>query len=285
MNVNLKIAAVTCAFLIGACGVKRSKRTPTPEQPPVTTGIFLAGMLPTTESVQSELVNKHCLSCHAAGTKDYDTGETDLDLTDLKVFISAENNIVIPKNPAGSLFYTEIASGDMPEHGDPISVDSVDVVKTWIESLPLLTPPSAEVDSKPEETIVVTASLESIQNWVNHECVKCHKEATEDNHDVDLSNISLLIMTSPSDRTSGFGGKIITPHKPLTSIFYTSMDDKYTTEKEKLMPKKGAAVDPAILATIRSWIELLPALEEVDPCIEDPNRPECEPDPIRRNAE
>jgi hypothetical protein len=280
MTTKANITAFACVFLIGACGSSHSKKDqPKTEQEPKHTGIYLAGMVATTESIQTELVDKHCISCHSAGHK-----AGGLDLTDITTSISADDDIIVPKNPEKSEFYEEMEAGHMPPKGEPISPDSLAVVKAWIEALPAAEPtpgdddpkPRSDDDPKPEEPIKVEATLGSIQSWVDHECVSCHDTATRDNREVDLTDISRLIMTSFGEPTSGIGGKIINPGKPLSSTFFTIMDPAFTRDPEKLMPKDEDPVAPEVLSVIKTWIEALPPVQRQDPCEVDPNSPECD---------
>jgi hypothetical protein len=41
--------------------------------------------------------------------------------------------VIEPGNPDGSLLIDMVASGDMPEEGDPMPPEELDLIRTWIQ--------------------------------------------------------------------------------------------------------------------------------------------------------
>jgi hypothetical protein len=238
-----------------------------PQPKPVAKEIEVKDLMPTTASVQSLLVDGYCLSCH--NDKKHAGG---VDLSDIAKLVSSTGKIIVPKSPATSSIYTEIAEGHMPPKAR-VATKTLAVLKTWIEGLPETTDGGNTGTDQDEPQ--VEPNLASVQGWVDYMCVDCHDAATRENRQIDLTDITKVIMTAPDQPTSGLGAKIIYPGKPLRSNFYTIMDPQFTTDASKLMPKESDPVREAVLAKIRAWIEGLPAIPEANPCDVDPNRPEC----------
>ena len=112
----------------------------------VTTGIALAvqgGPSPVVEaheaveshaavSFASEvmpLMEKYCWECHSQ-----ENAELGLMLDSYEGTMAGSDygTVVEPGDPDGSLLVDMIASGDMPEDGDPMPADELEIIRTWI---------------------------------------------------------------------------------------------------------------------------------------------------------
>ena len=73
---SIKTIVILAAILpVLSCGSGKHQPRPDTENEHAERGIYLAGMVATTESIQKDLVNNHCISCHNAthnaGNLDY----------------------------------------------------------------------------------------------------------------------------------------------------------------------------------------------------------------------
>lgn len=82
------------------------------------------------------IIQNVCLRCH--GGTDEETGEvvmeSGLDMTTYeKMMIGSEfGTVVEPGDLEGSLLVEMITTGDMPDEGDPLTPEQIDVITRWI---------------------------------------------------------------------------------------------------------------------------------------------------------
>ena len=75
------------------------------------------------------LMEKYCWECHSA-----DNAELGLMLDTYEGMMAGSDygTVVEAGDPDGSPLVDMIASGDMPEDGDPMPADELEVIRTWI---------------------------------------------------------------------------------------------------------------------------------------------------------
>ena len=108
-------------------------------------GLFMqagapGGTLPVTELTESHaevsfstevmpLMEKYCWECHSE-----ENAELGLKLDTYEGVMAGSDygTVVEPGDPEGSLLVDMIASGDMPEAGDPMPAEELDLIRAWI---------------------------------------------------------------------------------------------------------------------------------------------------------
>lgn len=80
------------------------------------------------------IFQKSCVSCHGGMYEGEKRTEYGLDLTSYEgVMAGSENGLVVePGDPDASYLVDMIASGDMPEEGDPLTPEQIETIRTWI---------------------------------------------------------------------------------------------------------------------------------------------------------
>ena len=75
------------------------------------------------------LMEKYCWECHSQ-----ENAELGLMLDSYEGTMAGSDygTVVEPGDPDGSLLVDMIASGDMPEDGDPMPAEELEIIKTWI---------------------------------------------------------------------------------------------------------------------------------------------------------
>jgi len=75
------------------------------------------------------ILEARCVECH-----DEENTELGLRLDSYEgVMVGSDYGTVIePGDPDGSIFIEMIASGDMPEEGDPVLPEELDLIRAWI---------------------------------------------------------------------------------------------------------------------------------------------------------
>ena len=75
------------------------------------------------------LMEKYCWECHSQ-----DNAELGLMLDTYEGVMAGSDygTVVEPGDPDGSLLVDMIASGDMPEDGDPMPAEELDLIRTWV---------------------------------------------------------------------------------------------------------------------------------------------------------
>lgn len=227
------------------------------DKPDVVNDLNAIGLIPTTESVQEELINKSCISCHSGIAP-----ASGVDLTDLSKLIEEElseehgedHKVIVPGDAENSEFYKLIVNKEMP----PLPAESVDpklfpIIRQWIDNMRI-----------PEKD-----GLEFVEQLIADNCIWCHREGNENNGFIALVDPSLLVKENINDPTTGSGRRIIEPGYANDSLFYTIMDQEYTP-LDKLMPVGGNPVDKESLEKIYKWIdELQPLQSDIERCAKD----------------
>lgn len=81
------------------------------------------------------ILDEYCVSCHG-GTDE--SGEVVIELGyDMSTYEgvmagSDYGSVIEPGDPENSLFLEMIVNGDMPEEGDPVPADQIEIIRTWI---------------------------------------------------------------------------------------------------------------------------------------------------------
>ncbi len=75
------------------------------------------------------ILEQHCVECHSE-----ENAELGLRLDSYEGVMAGSDygTVVEVGDPDGSLLVDMIASGDMPEDGDPVPADELEVIRTWI---------------------------------------------------------------------------------------------------------------------------------------------------------
>lgn len=75
------------------------------------------------------ILEQYCWECHAEGN-----AELGLRLDSYEGIMAGSDygTVVEAGDPTGSLLVDMIESGDMPEEGDPVPPEQLEVIKTWI---------------------------------------------------------------------------------------------------------------------------------------------------------
>lgn len=75
------------------------------------------------------IFERYCWECHSA-----DNTELGLRLDSYEGVMQGSDygTVVEPGDPDGSLLVDMIAAGDMPEEGDPVPPEQLEVIRTWI---------------------------------------------------------------------------------------------------------------------------------------------------------
>ena len=75
------------------------------------------------------IFEKRCWECHSE-----ESAELGLKLDTYEGVMAGSDygTVVEPGDPDGSLLVDMVASGDMPEEGDPMPSEELDVIKVWI---------------------------------------------------------------------------------------------------------------------------------------------------------
>ena len=81
------------------------------------------------------ILEENCIRCHGGPQDDGAVVlEAGLNLTSYEtIMVGSEfGSVVEPGNPDDSMMLTLVRDGDMPEEGDPLSPEQVEVIRTWI---------------------------------------------------------------------------------------------------------------------------------------------------------
>jgi Planctomycete cytochrome C len=76
------------------------------------------------------LFEKHCWECHSEESTELGLR---LDSYEGLMLGSDYGTVIEPGDAAGSLLIDMVESGDMPEDGDPVPPEELEVIKTWID--------------------------------------------------------------------------------------------------------------------------------------------------------
>ena len=81
------------------------------------------------------ILEENCIRCHGGPQDDgAQVLEAGLNLTSYEtIMVGSEfGSVIEPGNPDDSMLLTLVRDGDMPEEGDPLSPEQVEVIRTWI---------------------------------------------------------------------------------------------------------------------------------------------------------
>ena len=81
------------------------------------------------------ILEENCVICHGGADENGAIKkEMELDLTSYDALMvgSEFGSIVEPGNAEDSILWTMIEFGDMPQDGEPLTPEELDVIKTWI---------------------------------------------------------------------------------------------------------------------------------------------------------
>lgn len=83
------------------------------------------------------ILEKSCVECHGEVDEDgFPYMEAGLDLrTWAEVMEGSEfGSVVEPGNPGESYLFTMVENGDMPDQGDPLLAEQIELIRRWIEA-------------------------------------------------------------------------------------------------------------------------------------------------------
>jgi hypothetical protein len=113
--------------------------------------------------IKENILKPHCLSCHSTYRDESQIG-----------------NFIVAGYPEQSKFYQEVVSGRMPQGGNPLGVDLVDMLRRYIENKPVVSKEDPKEDlevdepdaSEPQEPRASYAYLS--QALFQKSCTSCH---------------------------------------------------------------------------------------------------------------
>jgi mono/diheme cytochrome c family protein len=75
-----------------------------------------------------------CNECHGAEVDGEIVTEAQLDLTSYEAVMAGSEfgEVIVPGDPDESYLLESVVTGDMPEDGDPLSEDQIDLIRRWI---------------------------------------------------------------------------------------------------------------------------------------------------------
>jgi mono/diheme cytochrome c family protein len=222
-----------CSVLAGGCNYQESKPAPA--------GAIKVQTLLSFADLQSNIFQPKCVQCHSSAKA---SGGVDLSSY---VSIMGKFDLISPQNPEHSLVYTEVASGDMPDGGPPLSTNEVKAISDWI----LAGAPNGDFQSPqkdatpspdaplPKTTPTTDVLYSAVQSQVfNQYCVRCHSGTAPEGR-VDLSSFEALTRNRKKN--------LVVPGAASSSVVYTEV-------ARGKMPPKGASVASEDLALLREWI-------------------------------
>ena len=80
------------------------------------------------------IIERSCVSCHGAEVDGEVVTELSLNLMTYEGLMAGSEygTVIEPGDPANSLFLEMIEAGDMPEDGDALSAEEIELIRTWI---------------------------------------------------------------------------------------------------------------------------------------------------------
>jgi len=100
------------------------------------TGTSTVGAVVVDVSFQSEvkpILDKYCVTCHGGMYEGEARMEDSLDLTSYEgLMAGSEYGTVLDAGDPESLIIEMMVDGDMPDEGDPVPAELIEVFKTWI---------------------------------------------------------------------------------------------------------------------------------------------------------
>lgn len=84
------------------------------------------------------IFERSCVSCHGAFNEEADSVVTEeaLDMTTYEGVMGGSmwGTVVEPGDAAGSILYDMVLEGDMPEEGDPLPQEEIELIGAWIDA-------------------------------------------------------------------------------------------------------------------------------------------------------
>jgi mono/diheme cytochrome c family protein len=80
------------------------------------------------------ILERSCVSCHGAEVDGEIVIELSLNLMTYEGLMAGSEygTVIEPGDPGNSLFLEMVEAGDMPEDGDPLSAEEIELIRTWI---------------------------------------------------------------------------------------------------------------------------------------------------------
>ncbi len=80
------------------------------------------------------ILDRSCVSCHGAEVDGEIVIELSLNMTTYEGLMAGSEygTVIEPGDPGNSLLLEMVEAGDMPEDGDPLSPDEIELIRTWI---------------------------------------------------------------------------------------------------------------------------------------------------------
>ena len=230
---------------------------PPPAIAPTATTIplnFPATNLSFTKHIAPVMIAK-CGRCHVTGAR----GNFSAANYETLMKGPPEGVVIFPGDPQGSRFIEVIESGDMPRGGTKVTANEMAALQTWIKegakydgtdpraSLTALAPDAkavvvprlAVVEATGQETVSFSRDIAGV---FAKRCVSCHNADTNDGN-LSMENFARFLR-------GGDSGAPYLVGKPGESLLIK----KLRGTGDVLMPKRGGALDEAVIAKVEKWI-------------------------------
>jgi hypothetical protein len=183
--------------------------------------------------LSANIFSAKCVSCHSGPDP---AGKVDLSSY---AAIMSHSGLITPGQPAASLIYSEVQSGDMPDSAPPLSAAEVQAIDSWIMAgapdgdFALVNPAPAN----PPFATPPSPTFAQVQtNIFNAACVSCHS-GSKPKGQVNLSSYALIMAKSG----------LIVPGDAAKSLIYTEIINGK-------MPPKGTPVSASDQTLLHDWI-------------------------------
>jgi hypothetical protein len=84
------------------------------------------------------IFERTCVSCHGAYNEEVDSVvvEEMLDMTTYEGIMGGSQwgTVIEPGDAANSILYDMVLEGDMPEDGDPLPQEEIEIIGAWIDA-------------------------------------------------------------------------------------------------------------------------------------------------------
>ena len=80
------------------------------------------------------ILEKRCVRCHGGTDEGEKRVELSLDMTTYEGLMAGSEygEVIVAGDPDASLLIEMIVAGDMPEEGDPVPPEEIEILQTWI---------------------------------------------------------------------------------------------------------------------------------------------------------
>jgi len=183
----------------------------------------------------ASLLRRHCTDCHNA-----DDREAMLDLSTVDgIQQGSESGVVVsPFNPARSLLYEVLRSGEMPPDGERLSTAEIELVGEWIKQGTRYRHPSQVAEQRIDQHHVLPILL--------LRCTACHG--------ADLKRGKLDLRTVASLQRGSSNGPIAIAGNPDASLMIQRIETQACPPQGDLLKYFVARPSEAEVATLRRWI-------------------------------